>query len=41
MLILTRGQNESIIINDDIEVTVISDRDRDRDRHGQIKLGRN
>ena len=33
MLILTRKQNESIIINDDIKITVISD------RHGQVKLG--
>ena len=33
MLILTRKQNESVIINDDIKVTVISD------RHGQVKLG--
>jgi carbon storage regulator len=33
MLILTRCQNESIIINDDIKVTVLSD------RHGQVKLG--
>jgi carbon storage regulator len=33
MLILTRNQNESIIINDDIKITVISD------RHGQMKLG--
>lgn len=33
MLILTRNQNESIIINDDIKITVISD------RHGQVKLG--
>ncbi len=33
MLILTRSQNESIIINDDIKITVISD------RHGQVKLG--
>ena len=33
MLILTRSQNESIIINDDIKITVISD------RHDQVKLG--
>jgi carbon storage regulator len=33
MLILTRSQNESIVIGDDIKVTVISD------RHGQVKLG--
>jgi carbon storage regulator len=33
MLILTRKQNESVIINDDIKVTVLSD------RHGQVKLG--
>ena len=33
MLILTRKQNESVIIGDDIKVTVISD------RHGQVKLG--
>jgi carbon storage regulator len=33
MLILTRKQNESIIIDDDIKVTVLSD------RHGQVKLG--
>ena len=33
MLILTRKQNESVIIDDDIKVTVISD------RHGQVKLG--
>ena len=33
MLILTRNQNESVIIDDDIKVTVISD------RHGQVKLG--
>ena len=32
MLILTRNQNESIVIDDDIKVTVISD------RHGQVKL---
>lgn len=33
MLILTRKQNESIVIDDDIRITVISD------RHGQVKLG--
>lgn len=33
MLILTRSQNESIIINDNIKITVLSD------RHGQVKLG--
>jgi carbon storage regulator len=33
MLILTRKQNESIITNDDIRITVLSG------RHGQIKLG--
>ena len=33
MLILTRSQNEPIIIGDDIKITVISD------RHGQVKLG--
>ena len=33
MLILTRSQNESVIIDGDIKVTVISD------RHGQVKLG--
>jgi carbon storage regulator CsrA len=33
MLILTRSQNESIIINGNIKITVISD------RHGQVKLG--
>ncbi len=33
MLILTRNQNESVIIDDDIKVTVISD------RTGQVKLG--
>ena len=32
MLILTRNKNESVIIGDNIKVTVISD------RHGQIKL---
>jgi carbon storage regulator len=33
MLILTRKQNESVTIDDDIKVTLISD------RHGQVKLG--
>ena len=33
MLILTRKPNKSIIIDDDIRVTIISD------RHGQVKLG--
>ena len=33
MLILTRKQNESVIIDDDIKITVLSD------RHGQVKLG--
>jgi len=33
MLILTRSQNESIIINGNIKITVLSD------RHGQVKLG--
>ncbi len=33
MLILTRKQNESVIIGDDIKVTVFSD------RRGQVKLG--
>jgi carbon storage regulator len=33
MLILTRKQNESVIIDGDIKVTVISD------KHGQVKLG--
>ena len=33
MLILTRSQNESVIIDDDIKITVLSD------RHGQVKLG--
>ena len=33
MLILTRKQNESIAIDDDIKITVISN------RHGQVKLG--
>ena len=33
MLILTRNQNESIIIDDDIRITVLSD------KHGQVKLG--
>ena len=33
MLILTRKQSESVIIDDDIKVTVVCD------RHGQVKLG--
>ena len=33
MLILTRKQNESVAIDGNIKVTVISD------RHGQVKLG--
>jgi carbon storage regulator len=33
MLILTRKQNESIIIGDDIRITVLSD------GRGQVKLG--
>ena len=33
MLILTRSQNESIIIDGDIKITVLSD------RHDQVKLG--
>ncbi len=33
MLILTRSQNESIVIDDDIRITILSD------RHGQVKLG--
>jgi carbon storage regulator len=33
MLILTRKQNESVIIDGDIKVTVLSD------KHGQVKLG--
>ena len=33
MLILTRKQNESVIIDDDIKVTVISD------KRGHVKLG--
>jgi carbon storage regulator len=33
MLILSRNQNESIIIDGDIKVTVLSD------KHGQVKLG--
>jgi len=32
MLILTRNQNESVIIDDDIRITVLSD------NHGQVKL---
>ena len=33
MLELTRNPNESIIIGDDIKITVLSD------AHGQVKLG--
>ncbi len=33
MLILTRKQNESVIIDGDIKITVLSD------RHGQFKIG--
>ncbi len=33
MLILTRKQNESVIIDDDIRITVLSA------NHGQVKLG--
>jgi carbon storage regulator len=33
MFILTRNQNESVIIDDDIKFTVLSD------KHGQVKLG--
>jgi carbon storage regulator len=33
MLILTRNQNESVIIDDDIRITILSD------RHGRVKLG--
>ena len=33
MLILTRNQYESIVIDDDIRITVLSD------RRGQVKLG--
>jgi len=33
MLILTRKQNESVIIDGDIKINVISD------KHGQVKLG--
>ena len=33
MLILTRKQDESVIIDGDIKITVLSD------RHGQVKLG--
>ena len=33
MLILTRNQNESIVIDDDIRITVLSD------NYGQVKLG--
>ena len=33
MLILTRNQSESVIIDGDIKITVLSD------KHGQVKLG--
>ena len=33
MLILTRNQNESIIIDDDIRITILSD------GRGQVKIG--
>ena len=33
MLILTRKQDESVIIDDDIKVTVLSD------KHGHVKIG--
>ena len=33
MLILTRKQSESVIIDGDIKITVLSD------KHGQVKLG--
>jgi carbon storage regulator len=33
MLILTRNQNESIIIDNNIRITELSD------KHGQVKLG--
>jgi carbon storage regulator len=33
ILILTRSQNESIVIDDDIRITVLSN------QHGQVKLG--
>jgi len=33
MLILTRNKNESVIIDDNFRIIVLSD------RHGQIKLG--
>ena len=33
MLILTRKQSESVIIDGDIKITILSD------RHGQVKLG--
>ena len=33
MLILTRNQNESVIIDDEIRITVLSD------KHGRVKLG--
>jgi carbon storage regulator len=32
-LILTRNQNESVVIDDDIKITVLSD------NYGQVKLG--
>ena len=32
MLILTRGQNESIIINDDIKITILGTK-------GQVRIG--
>ena len=33
MLLLTRNQNESIVIDDNIKITVLSD------KHGQVKPG--
>jgi carbon storage regulator len=33
MLILTRNHNESIVIDDDIRITVLSD------NYGQVRLG--
>ena len=33
MLVLTRSQNESVIIDDDIRITILSG------RRGQVKLG--
>jgi carbon storage regulator len=33
MPILTRNQNESIVIDDDIRITVLSD------KHGQVRIG--